>query len=98
MSAWETAEERAARLFREADAELRPFAHVAWSAPDVLGTVTYDVGELAERKGISPRDARDKMVRDMMDNGASREWAETRTNRALRTWDRGARGGSIKTR
>jgi len=95
----ESAEDRADRLFAEQEAELQPFAHVAWDPeglPDVVGT--YSVGEMKPIEGISARDARDKMVQTMVQNGASKEWAESRTDTALRSWDRGVRGGSIKNR
>jgi hypothetical protein len=96
----ESAEDRADRLHAEGEGDQHEFAHIAWddgTMPAVAGTALV-VGEFAALKGISPREARDKMSRDMQDNGASREWAEARVKTAVRSWDRGQRDGSIKGR
>ena len=84
---------------QDVEEPVRMWDHVAWQSaglPETLGRV--DVGELEPLKGISPRETRDKMVATMRQNGATREWAEQRTGAALKSWDRGVRGGSIKTK
>lgn len=99
MSFRETAAQRADRLFQEGSEDVRMWDHVAWQSaglPETLGSV--DVGELEPLKGISPRETRDKMIATMRQHGATREWAEQRTGAALKSWDRGVRGGSIKTK
>jgi hypothetical protein len=62
-------------------------------------TVTVPLGEIRHSAdSLSPRDTRDKMAADMVRNGASPEWAQQKASEAARSWDRGVRGGTIKTR
>ncbi len=76
-----------------------PRQFIAFPESEDSLTVRVNVGgELKPVNGIPPREARDKLRQQMIQNGASPEYAERKTNTAIRRWDRGVREGSIKSR